>query len=83
MEVTGEQVIEMCERSGLILGEWQREMIRRMGAFTPEAGPLWPEPRKPVLTRRVQRRRQTRAERRRARQRPQPGNFLIIDELAR
>jgi hypothetical protein len=84
MEVTGEEVLEWAERKGFILSEWQREMILRADWSKPfELHPLWPEPRKPVLTRRVQRRTQTRAERRRAGKLPQPGHLVIVDELTR
>lgn len=87
MDVTGKEVVEWAERKGFILTEWQREMILRADWSKPfelhPLYPLWPEPRKPVQTRRVQRRAHTRAERVRARKLPQPGNFVIVDELAR
>ncbi len=84
MEITGEELIKMAERCGLFVTGWQREKILREAPYlwnADEPVRLWPEPREPVQTRRVQRRRQTRAERIRARQRPQPGYFVIIDEL--
>jgi hypothetical protein len=74
MAVTGQEVLEWAERSGFILTAWQRWAILHADWSKPfELHPLWPEPRKPVVTRRVQRRRQTRAERKR--------HFVIIDEL--
>jgi hypothetical protein len=66
--MTGDDVLEWMERNGFTVGEWQRDAIRRMDwSETSEGGPLWPAPRKPVLTRRVQRRRYSRARRRAAR----------------
>lgn len=81
MNVTGEEVVEWAERNGFILSKWQREAIRRYW----DNGPLppRPEPRKPVQTRRAQRRRHTRAERRRPQKLPQARYFVIVDELAR
>ena len=85
MEITGEEVIEMAERCGLLVTGWQREKILREGPYlwnADEPARLWPEPREPVQTRRVQRRRHTRAERIRSRQVPQSGHVVIVDELA-
>lgn len=83
MEVTGKEVLEWAARNGFILGEWQREMILRMD-WNPGGQPLRlrPAPRQPVQTRRVQRRSQTRAERRSARKVPQARYVVIMDELA-
>ena len=75
MEVTGQEVVEWAERSGFILTGWQRRMILAADWSKPfELHPLWPQPRKPVQTRRMPRRRQSRAERKR--------HFVIIDELS-
>lgn len=84
MSITGEEVLEWTKRQGWIITPWQAEFIRNADWSKPfEASPLRPEPCQPVQTRRVQRRRQTRTERRRACQVPQPGHFVIVDELPR
>jgi hypothetical protein len=83
MEVTGAEVLEWADRTGLILSGWQRDLILRVDWSKPfEPLRLWPEPRKPVLTRRVQRRRQTRAARRRARKLPQRHYLVTAHRLA-
>lgn len=82
--MTADEVLAWIDVHGWIISDWQREMIRKIDWSEPfKPLSLWPEPRKPVQTRRVQCRRQTRAERRRAGKRPQPRDFVIIDELAR
>lgn len=85
MEVTGDEVLEWIDVHGWIISEWQRDLILRLDWSKPfePLGPLRPEPRQPVQTRRVQRRRQTRAGRRRARKLPQPRHLAITDELTR
>lgn len=82
--MTADEVLAWIDVHGWIISDWQREMIRKIDWSEPfKPLSLWPEPRKPVQTRRVQRRRQTRAERRRSRKLPQSGYVLIVDELAR
>jgi hypothetical protein len=69
--MTGEEVLEWMEHAAYTVSGWQADLLRRtdwsQASDTEIERQLWPEPSTPVLTRRVQRRRYSRAARKRHR----------------